>query len=63
MRLSVDGSGRIDPGRMLAVKALAFSDVYEAHVAQDAMDQLQKLEREKAKREARNRQNTPRRRR
>lgn len=52
MRLSVDGSGRVDPGRMLAVRQLGFGDVYEAHVAQDAMDALHKLERDKIKREA-----------
>jgi len=46
---------------MLAVSQLGFSDVYEAHVAQDAMDELQKQDRDRQKREARARQNTPRR--
>jgi len=48
---------------MLAAKQLGFREVYEAHVAQDAMDKLQQLERDKIKRDAAARRNTPGRRR
>lgn len=51
MRLSVDGSGKVDPGRMLAVRSLSFAEVFEAHIAQDAMDTLQRQERDRIKRE------------
>jgi hypothetical protein len=46
----VDGDGRIDPSRMLALKSLGFGDVFELHLAQDAMDELAEIAREEAKR-------------
>ena len=50
MRLAVDSGGRVDPGRMLALRQLGFGEVYEAHVAQDAMDELARQERDRLKR-------------
>jgi len=55
MRLCVDGSGRVDPGRMLSIRSLGFREVYEAHVAQDAMDTIQRQNQERIRREMANR--------
>lgn len=45
MRLCIDGEGRMDPSRALALRGLGFPEVFEMHLAQDAMDELAEIAR------------------
>lgn len=49
MRLAIDGQGRLDPGRLAALRGATYRDVLEMHLAQDAVDDLAELAREEAK--------------